>query len=466
MSSENLGNATVDTNNTKVDVEMTGKALADQFSKLDSSTQAKVLENIGLEKEDQETPKQKFRALPEEERKKFMEETGTKNIGLIKSAGKAFSNLAGKIESRIETIMDDPGKRALFYAGLDAVDKSSRIAPITQAQSPFGIIAGSLKKGVKTVKGEQLAEANVAAKGRSQDIANRLKLMEFQFKMDEPGAGEIALTKSLDKKLEGIQSATTTAPLYGGMKRLVAQRIKEGNFELPVGVIREKIPTALQAINDLLPVELKQGNEFFQKIEGDAAFIGKFKKLNTDVVLDKISNTKLVPVSDKDVELVRQTVTQTANTPQVFLATLRSGDAYNYLNAKKLEYGDVFKGERGYKRGSKRNFDEEFNTRGAQMIRDNLYGEYGEDKIKEEAKKLGFSEDYKKYADGQTGYSPYALAEAKASIDMGGVDNYMKMQSGLKYGGNTTITVTGTNVQTTPDNWKQKYPNIGKSQGK
>jgi hypothetical protein len=161
---------------------------------------------------------------------------------------------------------------------------------------------------------------------------------------------------------------------------------------------------------------------------------------------------------------VQQTVTQTANTPQVFLATLRSGDAMNYLNAEKVEYGDIFKSERGYKRGSKRNFDEEFNTRGAQMIRDKLYGEYGEDKIREEANKLGFDEDYKKYADGQITYSPYALAEAKASLDMGGVDNYIKMQSGISFGGNTTTTITGTNIQVNPDSWKTKYPNIGKTQ--
>ena len=466
MSSENLRNAVVDTNETKVEVDMTGKALAEQFSKLDSTTQSKVLENIGLEKKEEPSAKERFRSLSKEDQEVFKKETGSKNIGLIKSAGKAFSNLANKLETNIETVMSDPGKRALFYAGLDAVDRSSRIKPITEAQSPFGIIGASLKKGVQTVKGEELAQANVEAKGRSTDIANRLKLLEFELKRDEPGAYEISLTKSLDKKLEGLQGATTTLPLYGGMKRLVADRIKQGNFELPVGVIREKIPKTLQAINDLLPMELKQGNEFFEKIQNDAAFIGKFQKLNTDIVLSKISNTKLVPVSDKDVELVKQTVTQTANTPQVFLATLRSGDAYNYINAEKLAYGDIFKAERGYKRGSVRNFDDEFNTKGAQIIRDKLYGEYGEDKLKQEANKLGFSEDYKKYADGQAGYSPYALAEAKASLDMGGVDNYIKMQSGISLGGNTTTTVTGTNIQTTPDNWKTKYPNISKSQGK
>jgi hypothetical protein len=448
----------------KIEIDSVGKALADKFMSLSSDKQIEALNNIGLKKVKEPTPKEKFKELPKEEQEKFLKETNTEKMGFVQSAGKALTNIADRLETNIEKVMEDPGKRALFYAGLETVDRASRFSPIGQAQSPFGMIAGGFKEGVQKVKAEELAEANVAAKGKASDLATRLKLMEFQMKMDEPGVGEISLTKSLDKKLEGILSATTTVPLFGGMKRLVAERIKQGNFELPVGAIREKIPTTLQAINDLLPQGIKQGSEFFEKIENNAAFIGKFKKLNTDVVLDKISNTKLVPVSDKDVALVQQTVTQTANTPQVFLATLRSGDALNYLNAEKLAYGDIFKSERGYKRGSKRNFDEEFNTRGAQMIRDKLYGEYGEDKIREEANKLGFDEDYKKYADGQITYSPYALAEAKASLDMGGIDNYIKMQSGISLGGNTTTTITGTNIQVNPDSWKTKYPNIGKTQ--
>ena len=47
---------------------------------------------------------------------------------------------------------------------------------------------------------------------------------------------------------------------------------------------------------------------------------------------------------------------------------------------------------------------------------------------------------------------------------MGGIDNYIKMQSGISLGGNTTTTITGTNIQVNPDSWKTKYPNIGKTQ--
>jgi len=440
----------------RIEIDNVGKALAEQFNNLSSDKQMEALENIGLKQVKEPTSK--------EDQERFLKDTNTEKIGFIESAGKAFSNLATKLETNIEKVMEDPGKRAMFYSGLSMIDESSGYKPITQAKSPLGIFASSLEKGVKTVKAEELAKANVESKTKSNELANQLKLLELELKMDEASPYEKDMVTSLNKKLEGLQSSVESVPLFGGMTELVNQRIKSGNFDLPVGIIREKIPVALQAINDLLPKELKQGSEFFQQIANDSAFIGKFNKLNTDIVLSKISNTKLVPVSDKDVQLVQQTVTQTSNPSQVFLATLRSGDAYNYINAKKVQYGDTFKAERGYKRGSKRNFDEDFNSLGATAMRAELYAEFGEEALRNEAKKIGFEPDYGKYSDGVKDYSPFALAEARASLNMGGIDNYKKMSSSMNMTGNTTSVVTGTNTQTNPENWKTNYPNIGKTQ--
>jgi hypothetical protein len=451
----------------KIEIDA-GSALANQFMNLTEDKQAQVLENIGLSKVEATSDKDLYKNLSKEEQEQFRSKTNTKKTGFIKSAGKALSNIADKLETNIEAVMADPGKRALFYAGLTTVDEASRIKPITQAKSPLGMVASGLKEGTQRVKAEELAKANVEAKSKSAQLANQLKMLEFQLKADEQSPYEKQMTDSLNKKLEGILSATSTVPLYGGMKRLVKQRIDSNNFEIPTGVIRSKLPGAIQSIADLLPSDVKAtyAPDFFQATEDDAAFIGKFKKLNTDIVLDKISNTKLVPVSDRDVVLVQQTVTQPENTPAVFLATLRSGDAYNYLNAKKVEYGDIFKSERGYKRGSNRNFDSEFLTRGAELIRNEIFAEYGEDKIRQEAKKLGFVQDYKKYQDQTEDFSPYALAEARASLDMGGIDKYGQMKSSaVVTGGKTTVTVPGTKDEVNPDNWKDNpaYKNIGKT---
>ncbi len=85
---------------------------------------------------------------------------------LINSIGSAFSSISAKLETNIGKVLEDPNKRALFYAGTDMIDKASRITPITsgRAQSPFGIITGSLGSGVKKVKAEELAAATAKSK--------------------------------------------------------------------------------------------------------------------------------------------------------------------------------------------------------------------------------------------------------------------------------------------------------------
>ena len=106
----------------KIEIDNVGSALAKKFSQLDEDQQAQVLSNIGLVQE-KTSPKDAFKSLSDEERKAFMEETGSKKMNLIQSAGKAFSNLSEKLETNIEKVMNDPGKRALLYSGLDPIDK-------------------------------------------------------------------------------------------------------------------------------------------------------------------------------------------------------------------------------------------------------------------------------------------------------------------------------------------------------
>src|SRR5210317_1412295 len=226
---EMFGNNKETVTSDKIEINA-GAALANQFMNLTEDKQAQVLENIGLSKVESTSDKDLYKDLSKEEQEQFRSKTNTKKTGLIKSAGKALSNIADKLETNIEAVMADPGKRALFYAGLTTVDEASRIKPITQAKSPLGIIAGGLKEGTQRVKAEELAKANVEAKSKSAELANQLKMLEFQLKVDEQSPYEKQMTTSLDKKLEGILSATSTVPLYGGMKRLVKQRIDSNNF--------------------------------------------------------------------------------------------------------------------------------------------------------------------------------------------------------------------------------------------
>ena len=74
-----------------------GAALADQFMNLTEDKQAQVLENIGLSKVEPTSDKDLYKDLSKEEQEQFRSKTNTKKTGLIKSAGKALSNIADKL---------------------------------------------------------------------------------------------------------------------------------------------------------------------------------------------------------------------------------------------------------------------------------------------------------------------------------------------------------------------------------
>jgi hypothetical protein len=142
--------------------------------------------------------------------------------GLINSIGKAFESISTKLETNIETILDDPGKRALFYAGTDMVDRASRITPISsgKAQSPFGMVVSGFGSGVKRVKSEELAKAKAEATKNKGNLKNQLDLLKLSFEMDEPSKLEIRSYDNLDKQFEDIQSAVSASATYNQQKKI------------------------------------------------------------------------------------------------------------------------------------------------------------------------------------------------------------------------------------------------------
>ena len=386
---------------------------------------------------------------------------------LINSIGSAFSSISNKLENNIGKVLEDPNKRALFYAGTDMIDKASRITPISsgRAQSPFGIVTGSLGTGVKKVKAEELAAATAKSKASASGLKNNLDLLKLQFEMDKPTAMELDAYKSLDKQMEDIASATKLNQVFGSQKNLIkAWTANPENKSLPVGALRSKFPGAIQAVNDLLPVSMRQDNEFFQNIESSANFINSFNKLSTVATLDTLSNTKLTPVSDRDVKIVREGQTQVTDAASTFLTNIVYTDAISLIESEKIAYARLFKQDRGYKKGSDRDFNTEFNTEGALRLRNKILKEssYSPDQIYEEAKLLGFESDYEKYTGDVTDFSPFALASAKASLDMGGKTQYQRFyNSQIPIDKDKNIVDNG-NTTLDGDSWQEKYPGLDK----
>ena len=390
-----------------------------------------------------------------------------KKKSLINSIGSAFSSISNKLETNIGKVLEDPNKRALFYAGTEMIDKASRMVPLSsgRAQSPFGIITGSLGSGVKKVKAEELSASAAKAKLASSGTKSQIDLLKLQFEMDKPGAMELDAYKGLDKQMEDIASATKLNKVFGSQKNLIkAWTANPENKSLPVGALRSKFPGAIQAINDLLPLSMRQDSEFFQSIESSANFINSFNKLAVVATLDTLANTKLTPVSDTDVAIVRSGQTQTTDAASSFLNNIVFTDAVSLIESEKLAYSRFFKRDRGYKKGSDRDFNTEFNSEGALKIRNKILKEssYSPDQIYEEAKLLGFESDYEKYTGDVTDYSPFALASAKASLDMGGKSEYSRFyNSQIPIDKDKNITTTE-NGDLDGENWQDNYPGVNK----
>ena len=406
-----------------------------------------------------------FEKIGVEEVKPIVPPEKKEKKSLINSIGNAFSNISSKLESNIGEVLDNPEKRALFYAGTEMIDKASRITPITsgKAQSPFGIVTGSLGSGVKKVKAEELSASAAKAKSGSASYKNQIDMLKLTNELDKPGAMELDAYKGLDKQMEDIASATKLNKVFGSQKNLIkAWTANPENKSLPVGALRSKFPGTIQAINDLLPRSMRQDNEFFQSIETSANFINSFNKLSTVATLDTLANTKLTPVSDKDVALVRSGQTQVTDAASTFLNNIVYTDAISLIESEKLAYSKLFKRDRGYKKGSDRDFNTEFNSEGALKIRNKILKEssYSADQIYEEAKLLGFESDYEKYTGDVTDYSPFALASAKASLDMGGKSEYSRFYNS-KIAVDKDKNITNDNKGTMDgDNWQENYPGL------
>lgn len=356
----------------------------------------------------------------------------------VNSVGDALTNFAEGAEKKLETVYDDREKRAMFLSGLNTVIEASSYTPITQAKSFVGTIASGQKKGFLESEAIQSKRDTIAAKKLSEQAkleANKnkqlLDMLKIGIDKDKAKTAQMKpLYDRLFKKYEGTDKASQNVAYFDQLKKLTAKQIIDSG-QIPVGLIYSQFPKGLQAFADVLPSSLKPDNAFFDKIQDEATYLQQVSKLIDSMVLGDIG--QLVPVSDKDVEIKRNTFPTEKNSPLAFVYSLRTQDAINKINSYKNEYLNTFTLNKGLE--NNQSFENQFNTKGADFIRADLINKYDRDELYKEAAKLGFQQDYDKYSTGEGDFSPLALAEAAASIDLGGYDRYSKITSSDFSGG-------------------------------
>jgi hypothetical protein len=206
------------------------------------------------------------------------------------------------------------------------------------------------------------------------------------------------------------------------MKKLLKEQFDQGKG-LQTGVLLQKIPASVQALIDLVPENFREGIGKFD-ITNAAEFNASLNRLNDQLIVNELS--KFVPVSDKDILVAKRKEPGSEQTQGTLVKTLRQNDALATLNAGKANSIEEFTRARGYADSKGPSFEEYFLTTGATKLRNDLLKNsgYAPDSLFNEAKKLGYSADYGRYVDKKDTFSPFALAEAKASLDLGGLDKY------------------------------------------
>lgn len=410
-----LNDALEDNENKKIPVD-TGRALSNTL-------------NIETKLENKEEPKVEDKE--EGSISKFLKDFSiSKGISkVVENAGGSignFANFTGTalvgiskfIPDKLDEIYEDPKKRANFIRGLYTIAESSGYDP--EFKSPIGKIAKGQLKAEQFLSAEKAEAANTASKSQKA-LIEQLKL---QADMNKPTGIEVDLYKDLRDRNKDVTRAANVLPIYNQMKKLVREQFDKGET-LKTGAILGQIPGGAQAILDLIPENLRPKDSFLLEKIGDAAETNKrIEQLNDQIIVNELS--KFVPVSDKDILVAKRKEPGTGQTQGALVKTLRQNDALATLNAGKASSIEEFTRARGYADPKGPSFEEYFLTTGATKLRDNLLKNsgYSPDSLFNEAKKLGYSADYGRYVDKKDTFSPFALAEAKASLDLGGYDKY------------------------------------------
>jgi len=232
------------------------------------------------------------------------------NVGSSVSAfasevGSNFAAIAKEVPKRIDEVAADPKRRKNFIRGLQIINESSGIKPISQAKSPLGSIASGLLK----------AEASFTA----EDIA-RLKAQKKEPRR-YPSPGETLLTdtfkeyqKDMKIKKDGFKSVFDR---YNLGKTAALKK-----NELPTGVLN----ATFRDLKGIL-LELGLGDRYdalSKKFEGDdyttmtlqdqTEFNDLFQAATFEGVVQDVK--KLYPVSNKDIDTLLKTKGDISTRPE------------------------------------------------------------------------------------------------------------------------------------------------------
>ena len=270
--------------------------------------------------------------IPKE--KPDIEKTGFAKF--TQSVGEAFENIATGLPKKMEEVWDDKDRKRMFLRGLEIINSSSGITPLSQAKSPLGKISEGLLKAEAKFTAEDLKAAEIEAQ--------KLKALNTKRGVLEPH--EAALLKNYttytDKEELNRKNYAATFDIYGLLKKAAFEK-----KELPTGVLAKLFQGAEAAITEipggaeLLDMVLKRG--------GDTQWMDSKQQVTFKNMLGAATKQKIVaqvkelyPVSNKDIEILLQTVGDVGTNPEALRRLVAAQMATREISLNQRKYATKF----------------------------------------------------------------------------------------------------------------------------
>ena len=297
---------------------------------------------------------------------------GSSASAFIQDVGSNLSAIAEFVPNKIEEISNDPKKKKNFMRGLEIINASSGIKPISQAKSPLGAVAEGLLKAEKAFTAEDIARLKAENKNLNKNYSRKDLAMNSDF-------------KDFNETYRAKQGDFRSTELIYSMAKKAANDGKE----LPTGIIQksfagfEKAITEIPGGSEILDGLLSR-NKDTAKMNSDDTVI--FKDLLQSAVKQKIVSRvkELYPVSNKDIEILLQTVGDVGTSPE----------ALRRLIAMQMGIQDIEKTQKTFVNELYSDGDMNFRDNSLAMSEQQLLKKY-KDEVRPETLEALYGKDYK-----------------------------------------------------------------------
>jgi len=255
--------------------------------------------------------------------KKLIDIDSSSLSAFTKSVGKSFVNIAKEVPKRIDEVAADPEKRKNFIRGLQIINESSGIKPISQAKSPVGMIASGLLKAEKQFTAEEIAKLKAEKRER-----RRYK---------SPGEELLVASMTDYRKRKQIDKDLTKSIIE---RYNLAKNVAMKDGELPTGILNATFRDLKGVIQELglgdkydaLAKKFASEDYTQMTLEDQNIFNDLFQAATFEQVVQDVK--KLYPVSNKDIDTLLKTKGDISTRPDALIRLIAAQMATNDISTQ------------------------------------------------------------------------------------------------------------------------------------